>query len=169
MYQVGQFIIYAQEGVCRVEAIGSVDIKGARQDMLYYTLRSLWHQGKVYAPVESEAFSRPVITEAEASALLADIPNAPVQVFENHNPRVLGEIYQKYLKSNDCRKLLELIISIKAKGVRLAARGRRLGMVDERCIKQAEEKLCGEFSVAMSIPAEEVKALLNAALAQTQK
>ena len=93
MYQVGQFIIYAQEGVCRVEAIGPVDIKGARQDMLYYTLRSLWHQGKVYAPVESEAFSRPVITEAEASALLADIPNAPVQVFENHNPRVLGEIW----------------------------------------------------------------------------
>lgn len=169
MYQVGQFIIYAQEGVCRVEAIGPVDIKGARQDMLYYTLRSLSHHGTVYAPVESGAYNRPVMSGEEARTLLADIPNIPVQIFENHNPRVLGEVYQKYLKSNDCRKLLELVLSIKAKGARLAARGRRLGMVDERCIKQAEEKLCGEFSVAMSIPAEEVKALLNAALAQTQK
>lgn len=166
MYEVGQFIIYGCEGVCKVEGIGPVDIRGAQKGVEYYTLAPIYQSGKVYVPVDSQAYSRPVLTREEALALIADIPNIPVEAFENSNPRLLGEHYQTYLKSNDCRELLKLIRTIYVKGVNAAKRGRRLGQVDERSMKQAEDRLHGELAIALDMPAAEVKKYIMEALEQ---
>ena len=48
-------------------------------------------------------------------------------------------------------------MSIYAKRQQAEAQKRRLGMVDERFMKQAEKMLYGEFSVALGIPYEEVQ------------
>ena len=48
-------------------------------------------------------------------------------------------------------------MSIYAKRQQAEAQKRRLGMVDERFMKQAERMLYGEFSVALGIPFEEVQ------------
>ena len=87
MYKVGQYIIYGFEGVCRVESIGPVDIKGAQKDVNYYTLAPVYQHGKLYVPVETTAYSRPVMTKEEAEALIAEIPNIPCEMFESSNPR----------------------------------------------------------------------------------
>ena len=164
MYQVGQYIIYGFEGVCRVEHIGPVDIKGACQDMDYYTLTTVYQNGKLYVPVDSRAYSRPVITREEALALIAEIPDIPFEIVENSNPRVLSEYYQTRIKSNDCRELLKVIRSIHEKGRGVAGKGRRLGQVDERCLKQAEDKLNGELAVVLDMPIGEVKQYITKAL-----
>lgn len=157
MYQVGQYIVYGFEGVCRVEAIGPVDIKGTRQDVDYYTLTTVYQNGKLYIPVESGAYSRPVITREQADQLIADMPNIDAEVIEINNVRLLTERYQAFLKSNDCREWVKLIRSIRAKCVKAAEKGRRLGQVDERCLKQAEEKLHAELAIALDIPVKEVR------------
>lgn len=164
MYEIGQFIIYGCEGVCRVDGIGPVEIKGAQKGVDYYTLAPVYQNGKIYVPVDSQSYSRPVMTRQEAQDLIADIPNIPVEIFENSNPRLLGEHYQTYLKSNDCRDLLKVIRAIHAKGESVACKGRRLGQVDERFFKQAEEKLHGELAVALDIPVSEVKKFITEAL-----
>lgn len=46
MYQVGQLIVYGAEGVCRVEQIGPLDMRGAQQDVDYYTLSPLYRGGR---------------------------------------------------------------------------------------------------------------------------
>ena len=164
MYEVGQYIIYGFEGVCRIDGIGPVDIKGAQKDANYYTLSPVYQSGKIYVPVDSQAYSRPVMTREDALALIADIPNIPYEIFENSNPRMLTEHYQTFLKSNDCRELLKLLRGIHAKGKTAAEKGRRLGQVDERCFKQAEDKLHGELAVVLDIPLKEVKAYITQAL-----
>lgn len=164
MYRLGEYIVYGSEGVCRVEEIGPVNIKGARQDVDYYTLSLVHQSGKLYVPVDGETFSRPVMTREEARAFINDIPNVPFEILEDHNPRLLSEHYQKLLKSSDCRELLKLIRSIHAKGVSAAEKGRRLGQVDERYMKQAEEKFHGELAVALDIPIKEVKQVILDAL-----
>ena len=164
MYEVGQYIIYGFEGVCRIDGIGPVDIKGAQKDANYYTLSPVYQSGKIYVPVNSQAYSRPVMTREDALALIADIPNIPYEIFENSNPRMLTEHYQTILKSNDCRELLKLLRAIHAKGRNAAEKGRRLGQVDERCFKQAEDKLHGELAVVLDIPLKEVKAYITQAL-----
>lgn len=166
MYEAGQYIIYGCEGVCKVESIGPVDIKGAQKGVLYYTLAPVYQSGKIYVPVDSQAYSRPVMTREEAQALIHEIPDIPVEIFENSNPRLLSEHYQTYLKRNDCRDLLRVIRAIHAKSVNAAGRGRRLGQVDERSLKQAEEKLHGELAVSLGIPVSEVKKYIIDALDQ---
>lgn len=164
MYEIGQYIIYGCEGVCRVEEIGPVEIKGAQKGVDYYTLCSVYQHGKIYVPVDSQAYSRPIMTRQEAQALIEDIPNIPYEIFENNNPRLLGEHYQSYLKSNDCRELLKVIRAIHAKRIAVAEKGRRLGQVDERSYKQAEDKLHGELAVSLDIPVNDVRQFIIEAL-----
>ena len=161
MYRVGQYIVYGSEGVCRVEAIGPVDVRGAKPGQEYYTLSLVYRQGRVYLPVDAAGYSRPILTAEEAQALLLEIPSIPTEVFVSANPRLLGDQYQRRMKSGNCRDQLVVIRSIRAKGADIARKGRKLGMVDERGLKQTEEKLSGELALSLDISLEEARALLT--------
>ena len=153
MYQVGELVVYGTEGVCRVAAIGPLEMRGAQKGTDYYTLTPLYGTGKIFIPVDTNVSIRPVMTRAEAEALIDRIPEIPEEVYENNNPRLLNEHYQALLKSYDCVDLVRLIRAIYAKG----QRGRRLGQVDERTFKKAEEMLHGELAAALDIPPDQVK------------
>ena len=153
MYQVGELVVYGAEGVCRVAAIGPLEMRGAQKGTDYYTLTPLYGTGKIFIPVDTNVSIRPVMTRAEAEALIDRIPEIPEEVYENNNPRLLNEHYQALLKSYDCVDLVRLIRAIYAKG----QRGRRLGQVDERTFKKAEEMLHGELAAALDILPDQVK------------
>ncbi|MEA4932916.1 MAG: CarD family transcriptional regulator [Lawsonibacter sp.] len=157
MYQIGALIVYGAEGVCRVEKIGPLGIKGTQQGVDYYTLTPLYRDGKIFTPVDTTVYTRPVMTKEEANALIAQIPDIPTEIYENSNPRLLNEHYQSYLKSYDCVDLIRLIQAICAKERSAADKGRHLGQVDERSMKRAEEMLHGELAAALEIPVEDVK------------
>ncbi len=156
MYAVGQLIVYGGD-VCRVDAIGPLEMRGAQPRKDYYTLMPVRGSGKIFTPVDTTVQTRPVLTREEAEALIDRLPELPVEIYENSNPRLLNEHYQAYLKSCDCTRLAMLIRAIYAKGRRAAQHGRRLGQVDERSFKRAQELLHGELAVALGIPVEEVK------------
>ena len=153
MYQAGELVVYGAEGVCRVAAIGPLEMRGAQKGTDYYTLTPLYGTGKIFIPVDTNVSIRPVMTRAEAEALIDRIPEIPEEVYENNNPRLLNEHYQALLKSYDCVDLVRLIRAIYAKG----QRGRRLGQVDERTFKKAEEMLHGELAAALDILPDQVK------------
>lgn len=157
LYQVGQLIVYGAEGVCRVEAVGPLDMRGAQRGVDYYTLFPLYREGRIFIPVDTEVYTRPVMTREEAEALIARMPDIPAEVYENSNPRLLNEHYQGFLKSHDCTDLVRLIRAIYVKGVSAADRGRRLGQVDERSMKQAEEMLHGELAAALDLPIDKMR------------
>ena len=164
LYQIGQLIVYGAEGVCRVEAVGPLDMRGAQQGVDYYTLSPLYRDGRIFIPVDTEVYTRPVMTREEAKELIARIPDIPAEVYENSNPRLLNEHYQLFLKSHDCTDLVRLIRAIYIKSVSAADRGRRLGQVDERNMKQAEEMLHGELAAALELPMDEVKDFISRAI-----
>ena len=56
------------------------------------------------------------------------------------------------ISSEEAEELIDLIPTIQAE-----AQKRRLGMVDERYMKQAEQLLHGELAAALGIPMEEVQ------------
>ena len=62
MYNVGQYIIYGNDGVCKVEAIGPLDVHGVKKGVDYYTLIPLYQTGKIYAPVDTAKFNRPIMS-----------------------------------------------------------------------------------------------------------
>ena len=62
------------------------------------------------------------------------------------------------------RDWMELAVALRAKKKRQQQLKRKLGSVDERYLKQAEELLFGEFAAALEITREEVPGAIAALL-----
>ena len=74
MFNVGQKIVYGENGVCTVEKIEPLGMTGASRDKLYYHLTPLIGSGTYFAPVDSLAYMRPVMSREEADALIDSMP-----------------------------------------------------------------------------------------------
>ncbi len=156
MYRPGDLIIYNGEGVCRVEHIGPLDMSWANKDKRYYTIQPLYREGKIFVPVDTAVFMRPIISRKEADALIRRIPDIKSNVYENRNLRMLNEHYQALLQSHDCEDMLQLIKAVYTKQKENLAAGKKPGLVDERYMKRAEDILYGELAVALDIPKDSV-------------
>jgi CarD family transcriptional regulator len=78
------------------------------------------------------------------------------KAFHTRNLQELRNHYKTAFKSLSCEDLMSLAMSIYAKKQELEENNRKLGQVDEQYMRQAEERLHEEFSIALSIPKEEV-------------
>ena len=75
MFQKGDLIVYGNMGVCRVEAVEApAGLPGAGEKKLYYKLDPVYETGTVYIPVDAKVFMRPILTHAQAEALIGRIP-----------------------------------------------------------------------------------------------
>ena len=155
MYQVGEMIIYGGEGVCKVEAIGTLAMAGVRRDRQYYTLAPLYRPGRIYAPVDTTVFMRPILSKQEAEELVRAIPDIEAASCTHRNPRILGEYYQEMMRTRSCDSMVRIIKMAHHKGQARRARGVKPGQVDERYLKRAEDMLYGELAVSLGIPREE--------------
>lgn len=162
LFQVGDLIIYGSEGVCKVVGIGVPEIfEDEGGDREYYTLEPLYRRGTVYTPVDTSVFMRHVISREEALDLINVIPDIDDEIIENRNIRMLSEQYEQSIRSHSCTDLVRLIKSVDHKRRVMNERGKKLGQVDEKFFKRAEELLHGEFAVALDIPKEEVRDFIS--------
>ena len=156
MYQVGDMIIYGGEGVCKVEAVGPLDMDGTSRDRMYYTLFPLYREGRIYTPVDTAVFMRPVISREEAEELVRSIPDIQAATCTDRNLRALNEHYQALIRSHDCGDMIQLIKAAYEKRREKRSQGNKPGQVDERYMKRAEELLHGELAVALDMEREQV-------------
>ena len=158
MFQPGDLVVYGSTGVCRVEEITHPNMTGADRNKAYYLLKPLYQDGVIYTPAEnSKVAMRPVISSEEAEELIDLIPTIQAEACHAPTLQALAQHYRTAVQSHDCRDLIELMMSIYAKRRQAEAQKRRLGMVDERYMKQAEQLLHGELAAALGIPMEEVQ------------
>ena len=80
MFEVGDMIIYGNNGVCRVETVGKVDSAILPKDREYYTLCPHYSKGsKIFSPVDNQkVIMRPVINKEEAMQLIDTIKDVVV-------------------------------------------------------------------------------------------
>ena len=156
MYQVGEKIIYGGEGVCTVEAVGPLEMAGVKNNKEYYTLAPLYREGRIYAPVDTSVFMRPILSREEAEELVRSIPSIQAVPCGDRNPRLLGEYYQQMLRTRSCVSMVRLIKTAYLKREARQARGSKPGQVDERYMKRAEELLYGELAAALDIPRDKI-------------
>lgn len=160
MYQIGQYIVYGNTGVCRVEEIVEKPSLG-----LYYVLKPVYESGTIYTPAEHpKVFMRPVISRSEAEQLIDQIPQVVAEPDRTRNLQELREHYRNAICSHSCADLIRLTMSIYRKKKEQESMGRRFGQVDERFMKQAENILFGEFAVALGITREEVPGYISTRL-----
>lgn len=156
MYKIGQSIIYGNVGVCYVRDIAAGQEIGLDAGQ-YYVLEPRYENGTIYTPVDTtRVFMRPVISKAEADALIDQIPEMEAIPDNTKNIQELRTHYKMVTDQHDCAGLISLTMSIHAKETEKKRHGHKLGQVDEKYMKQAESSLYGEFSVALEIPTQEV-------------
>ena len=165
MFQVGELVVYGSTGVCRVEEITGLDQPGRDRGKRYYFLKPLWQDGVIYAPVDSgKVPMRPVMGRAEAEALIDRMPDIPAAACHGNTAQALAQQYQSAVKAGGHQDLIQMMKAIYRKRGLAEAKNRRLGMVDERYMKQAERLLYGELATALEIGYDEVEGYIAARL-----
>lgn len=169
MYQVGDFVFYGNMGVCKVENISEQRMQGVEGNQLYYTLCPLFEKCVVYTPVKNpKVFMRSIISKDEAKKLIDTIPSIDAQAYHSKAIKDLTRHYEESMKSYDCADLIELTMSIYAKRIEVQKQKRKLGSVDEKFMKRAEDLLFGELSVALGIEKDDVAECIAAKVVAAQ-
>lgn len=157
MYQVGDIVLYGDMGVCKITSIDIRKFPSTEKRVPYYTLKPIYHQCVIHAPVDSKkVFMRPVISKEDAERLIDLIPSIKAIPFHSKVNSALLEHYGESIKSRDLSDLIELTKSIHAKKIEAEENNRKLGAVDQRFMHQAEELLHEELSVALGITKDDV-------------
>ena len=165
MFQIGELVVYGSTGVCRVEGIAGLDQPGRDRGKRYYLLKPLWQDGVIYAPVDSgKVPMRPVMGREEAEALIDRMPEIPAAPWRGGTPQALTQQYQSAVRDGGHQALIGMMKAIHHKRGVAEAKNRRLGMIDERYMKQAERMLYGELATALEIDYDEVEDYIAARL-----
>lgn len=152
-------------GVCRV-----IDIsKPQDKEREFYVLKPLFQSLIISTPVDTKMLMRKIITKKEAQMLVEAIPSIRAEAYNNRDIRQLEGHYKASIKACDCMELLELSMSINEKKQYAILQKRKLGTVDERYMKRAEELLFGELSAALDIPKSEVPEYISSRVERENK
>ncbi len=154
MFERDDHVYYASGGVCRITDICYAPLAGMPSDRQYYVLRSLHDpNGVIYVPVNSEAvFLRPLLSKAEAEALLREIPALPA--FEEPNAKALRGRYIESMKKHDPAEWVRVIKTVHERIHALAkiSRTQRISDTERSFAEDAKRYLFAELSLALDVP-----------------
>ena len=149
-------------GICKVLSIGHPQLRNADPEKLYYTLSPSGDGGYVHVPVETESI-RPVISEAEARALIESIPDRKVSAYKGRD-RMLR--YKSTLKDGSLEDLMLMVMEIYQTDV--SAKGKR-GFAHDSAFREGEKRLNEELALALGVKAEDVHEIIADSVAHSRK
>mgnify|MGYP004565560173 FL=1 len=147
MYAIGDKIIYGENGVCTVEKIAPLEMSGVSAEKLYYYLTPLTGTGTYFAPVDSGAYMRPVMSRAEAEALIDAIPGIAPAVCNDSRFNHVDAFYRELFKLHTCEALVSIVKGLRARMSERKTKSSRA----EATMKRAKDILHGELAVALGM------------------
>lgn len=156
MYEKGDLIIYGNQGVCKIESVGKLDLASSLNGKDYYTLVPVFKEGRTYTPTDTTVHMRPLITFKAVHQLISRISSIKEDKLENQTVQQLTSYYKTHIDEYSCKDLIQVLCSVKMKQEKKAAQGKRLGQIDTRYKKEAEDLLYEEFAIVLGIDKEEV-------------
>ncbi len=162
LYKVGQLVVYGNKGVYKIEDIGYPEIEWLKSEREYYTLEPIFKGEKIFIPVDTDIFMRPVMSRDDALNFIRKIPQIDSMDNENFkNPRSTESYYQTSLESHDLTKVVSVIKHIHSKRVSARSKGRRIAQIDEKYMKRAENILNEEIAVIFEVQPDNVPELIG--------
>lgn len=167
MYCAGDIILYGEHGICRVAAVGPLNLGGSG-DRLYYTLRPYYQPELViYAPVENQrVVMRPPLTQDEAEKVVEEMPDIPELEIPDEKER--ESLFSRIQHSCDCRELVGMIKALYSRRASRLQHGKHATSLDERYFRAAEEQLYGELAFALGMEREKTPNYIRRRLGQTE-
>lgn len=161
MFEIGEYVVCGNKGVCSVEDITTLDISGVDKERKYYILKPKYQAGStVYVPVDSSGESmRRVLQREEARKLIDQIPEIPLLVITND--KLSEQTYKECMRKNCCEDWVKIIKTIYLRKQKRIQAGRKVTAVDAKYFHLAEESLYGELAVALDMNREDVEAYIT--------
>jgi len=157
MFNVGDYIIYGNNGVCLVDKIGELGGSRKTPPRVYYTLIPCYSKGsKIFTPVDNEKVKmRPVISRDEALELIDEIDEIDYLEIVDEKKRDLE--YKEALSKCDCRQLVSIIKTIRAHIQQRMNQGKKITSGDEKYCRLAEDSLYGELAISLDKDRDDIK------------
>ncbi len=162
MFEKGNFVVNANNGICEITDIVTMNMSGSNKK--YYLLVPVDEKtAKVYIPVDlAEQRIRLAMTENEALDFIKDIKDIDEAYLENEKER--EKTYKEAISSRDPKRLVGIIKTLYLRKQERLGAGKKNTAVDERYFKLAENHLHSELAFALKIEKSEVAQLITSHL-----
>lgn len=160
MFDIGDYVVYGQNGICQVLDITHPEITGVDSKRLYYVLApEKSRDSKLFCPADNEKILlRKVISADEARKLIDE--SRELEPMWIMNDRLRDDSYKKAMKSCDLRQCIQIIKALLIRKKQREESGKKITATDERYLKQAEENLYSELSIATGLDRDKINDLL---------
>lgn len=157
MFQKDDFVIYGANGVCMVKDVGTLDMPGIPKERIYYTLIPYYSKdSRIFTPVDgNKVVMRTLIRKEEIMQLIDEI--ASIELLWVRDEKQRESQYKEALRTCDCRELVRIIKTIDQRKQARVAKGKKMTASDEKYFHLAEERLYGEFAIALGMEREKVR------------
>lgn len=161
MYQVGDYVVKANIGVCRVEKITYLEGMNVDKNRLYYLLIPLSDEKmKIFVPVDNNTnVFRKALNFDEAWEVINNIPEIEEIYIENEKQR--EQKYKQVIKDCNPQKLVGIIKTMYRRKQKRNAQGKKSTAMDERYFRLAEEYLYSELALALGKDKREMSRLIE--------
>lgn len=157
MFEVGDYVVSANNGVCSIKEVTTLDLTGVDKKRMYYILKPIYMSGStIYVPVDAAEISmRHILSKDEADELLDSIPKLSTLQIENE--KAVEAQYKECVYSNDCSEWIRLLKTLHFRNKSRLEKGHKITAIDGRYYRIAEDNLCGELAVALDLGKEDVE------------
>ena len=149
MYEIGDYVIKANNGVCRVEDTLHPDLPNVDKNRLYYLLVPLDNKNsRLYVPIDTAENSlRRALSEEEAWEVIEKIPE--VEAAWIANDKLREQTYKEAIHSCNPTALVRIINNLDIRKKQRSEQGKKSTATDERYFKLAEDNLYAELAFAL--------------------
>ena len=159
MFEIGDYVLNATNGICKISEIVELDMSGDKQLKSYFLLRPVEEENdRVYIPVDNaDKRIRKVITQDEAQAVLDRVPE--IEALAVNNERETR--YKEAVRSCEPDSVISLLKCLHIRNEQRAQAGKKATAVDERYGKMAEHNLNAELAFVLEKDKQEIKDIIH--------
>ncbi len=157
MFEVGSYVVYRAEGVCKISDIRTESFGAIGGKEQYYILTPQNDpKSTVFVPVNNEvlcAMMRKLLSPEEIYELCSSVANVRHEWIPES--RVRNVKFKEIFSVGDRRELIILINTLTEQIDQMLLEGKRPTGTDENALRRAKQMLFAEFSTTTNISTEE--------------
>ena len=155
MFEIGDYVLNATNGICKISEIVELDMSGDKQLKSYFLLRPVEEENdRVYIPVDN-ADKR----IRKAQAVLDRVPEIEALAVNNEKERETR--YKEAVRSCEPDSVISLLKCLHIRNEQRAQAGKKSTAVDERYGKMAEHNLNAELAFVLEKDKQEIKDIIH--------
>lgn len=149
MYQVGDYVVKMNAGICHIEDIVHMDGASGGRNKLYYLLVPLSDgKMKIYVPMDhGDSVLRKALNSKEAWDVIEHI--SQIEAADIENEKLREQEYKEAIRSCKPESWVSIIKTMYLRKQKRYAQGKKEAAMDERYFRMAEDYLYTELAFAI--------------------